>query len=239
MFSMDSLRDYISSAVVNQKSVVAWERECRESSAVKEEGFGWRLIESYCNCLWITVVVQYVNKSNHAIQIPLLLVTEPQTHEFPVLQHHAIKTHEQGELDLQTFLSSVLREASGQCPLYIRRKGSCTHWTQAGTPNSRDYLRRIVTCTHSYFTIYTCFTIFRALQLYYILLFPSCFHEWIELYSTIQCFSIGMPRQLNSTAFFPHINNSSPCAPLIAVRSCHLCPVTSLASALSTQWLLR
>jgi hypothetical protein len=36
-----------------------------ESSAVKEDGFGWRLIVSYCNWLWLRVIVQEgVNKSN-------------------------------------------------------------------------------------------------------------------------------------------------------------------------------
>jgi hypothetical protein len=38
VFSMDPPGDFISSLVVNQKSVV--EREWSESSAVKEEGFG-------------------------------------------------------------------------------------------------------------------------------------------------------------------------------------------------------
>jgi hypothetical protein len=40
VFSMDSPRDYISSPVVNQKSVVEREREWSESLTVKEEGFG-------------------------------------------------------------------------------------------------------------------------------------------------------------------------------------------------------
>jgi hypothetical protein len=40
MFSMDPPRDYISSPVVNQKSVVVREREWSKSSVVKEEGFG-------------------------------------------------------------------------------------------------------------------------------------------------------------------------------------------------------
>jgi hypothetical protein len=62
--------------VVNLKSVV--DREWSESSAVKEEGFGWRLIVSYCNWLWLREIVQEsVNKSKHPIQNPLLLVTEP------------------------------------------------------------------------------------------------------------------------------------------------------------------
>jgi hypothetical protein len=39
VFSMDPPRDYISSPVANQKSVVEREREWSESSAVKEEGF--------------------------------------------------------------------------------------------------------------------------------------------------------------------------------------------------------
>jgi hypothetical protein len=41
VFSMDPPRDYISSLVVNQKSVVEREREWSEFSAGKEEGFGW------------------------------------------------------------------------------------------------------------------------------------------------------------------------------------------------------
>jgi hypothetical protein len=40
VFSVDPPRDYISSPVVNQKSVVEGEREWSESSADKEEGFG-------------------------------------------------------------------------------------------------------------------------------------------------------------------------------------------------------
>jgi hypothetical protein len=40
VFSMDPPRDYISSSVVNQKTVVQREREWSESSAVKEKGFG-------------------------------------------------------------------------------------------------------------------------------------------------------------------------------------------------------
>jgi hypothetical protein len=37
-----------------------------ESLAVMEEGFGWRLIVSYCNLLWLRVIVQVViNKSNY------------------------------------------------------------------------------------------------------------------------------------------------------------------------------
>jgi hypothetical protein len=32
--------------------------------------------------------------------------------------------------NLQTFLSSTLSEASGRWPLHIRRKDSCTHWTE-------------------------------------------------------------------------------------------------------------
>jgi hypothetical protein len=39
VFSMGPLRDYISSPVVNQKSVAEREREWSESSAAKEEGF--------------------------------------------------------------------------------------------------------------------------------------------------------------------------------------------------------
>jgi hypothetical protein len=40
VFSMDPPRDYKSSPVVNQKSVVERLREWGESSAAKEEGFG-------------------------------------------------------------------------------------------------------------------------------------------------------------------------------------------------------
>jgi hypothetical protein len=63
--------DYISSSVVNQKSVVEREREREwiESSAVKEEGFGWRFIVSYCNWLWLREIVKEgANKSSHPIQ---------------------------------------------------------------------------------------------------------------------------------------------------------------------------
>jgi hypothetical protein len=38
VFSMDLLPDYVSSPVVNQKSVVERERDWGESSALKEEG---------------------------------------------------------------------------------------------------------------------------------------------------------------------------------------------------------
>jgi hypothetical protein len=40
VFSMDPPRDYISSPVVNQKSVAERERERGEPSADKEKGFG-------------------------------------------------------------------------------------------------------------------------------------------------------------------------------------------------------
>jgi hypothetical protein len=40
VFSMEQPRDYISSPVINQKTVVEREREWSESSAVKEEVFG-------------------------------------------------------------------------------------------------------------------------------------------------------------------------------------------------------
>jgi hypothetical protein len=57
------------------------EREWSESSAVKEEGFGWRLIVSSCNWLWLRETVQEGdNKSNHPIKNPLLLVTESLKH---------------------------------------------------------------------------------------------------------------------------------------------------------------
>jgi hypothetical protein len=62
---MDPPRDHISSPVVNQKPVVERELEWNESSAVKEEGFGWRVI-----------VKEAVNKSNHPIQNPLLFFTQ-------------------------------------------------------------------------------------------------------------------------------------------------------------------
>jgi hypothetical protein len=58
MFSLGPPRDCISSPVVNQKSVVQWEREWSKSSADKEEGFGWRLIVSYCNELWLREIVK-------------------------------------------------------------------------------------------------------------------------------------------------------------------------------------
>jgi hypothetical protein len=80
MFSMSPPRDYITtrSPVLNQKWVVEGEREWSESSAVKEEGFGWRSIVSYCNRLWLReIVTESVNKSNHPIKNPLLLITEP------------------------------------------------------------------------------------------------------------------------------------------------------------------
>jgi hypothetical protein len=40
VFSIHPPQDYVSSPVVNQKSVVEQEGEWGESSAVKEEGFG-------------------------------------------------------------------------------------------------------------------------------------------------------------------------------------------------------
>jgi hypothetical protein len=62
--------------------VVERERECRESSAGKEEGFVWRLIVSSCNWLRLRVVVkEAVSKSNHPIQNPLLLAAEPRTRD--------------------------------------------------------------------------------------------------------------------------------------------------------------
>jgi hypothetical protein len=66
VFSMCPPLDYTSSPVVNQKSVVERERKWGESWAVKEAGFGWRLIVSYCNWLWLReIVIEGVNKSNH------------------------------------------------------------------------------------------------------------------------------------------------------------------------------
>jgi hypothetical protein len=76
MFSMVLPRDYISSPVVER------EREWDESSAAKEDGFGLRLIVSNSNWLWLRVIVKEpVNKSNHPILNPLLLVTEPRTRD--------------------------------------------------------------------------------------------------------------------------------------------------------------
>jgi hypothetical protein len=50
--------------------------ESSQSKAVREEGFGWRVTVSYCNWLWLRVSIhEGVNKSNHTIQTPLLLVT--------------------------------------------------------------------------------------------------------------------------------------------------------------------
>jgi hypothetical protein len=82
VFFVGPRRDYISSPVVNQKSVIGQEREWSESSAVNEEGFGWTLILSYCNWLCLREIVQEdVNKSNHPVHNPLLLLTEPWTLE--------------------------------------------------------------------------------------------------------------------------------------------------------------
>jgi hypothetical protein len=65
-------------SVVHLQGVVEREWEWSESSAVKEEGFGWRLIVSYRNWLWLREIVkESVNKSSHPIQDPLLLVTQP------------------------------------------------------------------------------------------------------------------------------------------------------------------
>jgi hypothetical protein len=78
VFSMDPPRENISSPLVNLEPVLEWEREWSESSAVKEEGFGWRLIAIYCNWFSLREIVQEgANKSNHPIQNPLLLVTQP------------------------------------------------------------------------------------------------------------------------------------------------------------------
>jgi hypothetical protein len=44
VFSMDPPRDYISSPVVNQKSVVEWKREWSESSVVKCSAEDWMLL---------------------------------------------------------------------------------------------------------------------------------------------------------------------------------------------------
>jgi hypothetical protein len=75
-------REDIRVSVVQLVRVVEQEREWSESSAVKEEGFGWRLIVSSCNWLRLRVIVkEAVNKSNHPIQNPLLLVTEPCTRD--------------------------------------------------------------------------------------------------------------------------------------------------------------
>jgi hypothetical protein len=59
------------------KWVVQRERKWSESSAVKEEGIGWRLIVSYCNWLWLRQIVKEgVNKANHPMRTPLLLDTQ-------------------------------------------------------------------------------------------------------------------------------------------------------------------
>jgi hypothetical protein len=48
----------VNSSVISQKSAVEREWKCRESPAVKEEWFGWRLIVSSCNWLWLRVTVK-------------------------------------------------------------------------------------------------------------------------------------------------------------------------------------
>jgi hypothetical protein len=79
MFSLGPPRDYINSPIVNQKSVVEREGEWGESLAVKEEGFSWRLIVMW---LWLRAMVkEAVDKSNHPIQTPLLLVMQTQTRD--------------------------------------------------------------------------------------------------------------------------------------------------------------
>jgi hypothetical protein len=63
--------------------VVEREREWSECSAVREEGFDWRLLLSYYNWLWLREIVKEgVSKTNHSIQNPLLLVTEPRAWQF-------------------------------------------------------------------------------------------------------------------------------------------------------------
>jgi hypothetical protein len=65
-----------------EHSVVEREWEVGESSAVKREGFGWKLFLRYWNWLWLREILkQGVNKSNHPIYNPLLLVTEPWTRD--------------------------------------------------------------------------------------------------------------------------------------------------------------
>jgi hypothetical protein len=102
VFSMDPPGAYISRPNVNQKSVV--EREWGESSPVKENRFGWRLFVSSGNWFWLRVIVKEgVNKSNHPIQNPLLLVTNTRDNNYQsrpttlklYLQpkYHQIKTH--------------------------------------------------------------------------------------------------------------------------------------------------
>jgi hypothetical protein len=51
--------------------------EWRESSAVKEGGFGWRFILNCCNCLWLRVIVQEVANNSIINANPVLLVTKP------------------------------------------------------------------------------------------------------------------------------------------------------------------
>jgi hypothetical protein len=71
VFSRDQRRDYISTPVVNQRSVVEREREWRQTSTVTEQG-------SVEDWLWLRETVEEsVNTPNHPIQNALLLVTEP------------------------------------------------------------------------------------------------------------------------------------------------------------------
>jgi hypothetical protein len=90
----------------------------------------------------------------------------------------------------------------------------------------RDYLRRIISYTHTATLQFTRLIFTHVLQF----LEPcSCatFSCSLPVYMngsscTVQS-SVSPPvmlRQLNSTAFFLHFNNSSPCTPQIAVRSC-------------------
>jgi hypothetical protein len=103
VFSMGPPRDYVSSPVVNQKPVIEREREWRESSAAKEERFGWRFIMSYCNRLCLREIVKKcVNKPNHPIQNPLLLVTESLIH----VLRASLKAH----LGFSILTSTILHE---------------------------------------------------------------------------------------------------------------------------------
>jgi hypothetical protein len=64
------------------QSVVEREAERRDTWAVKEVEFGWRLTVSYCNWLWLREIVQEdANKSNRPLKNPLLFVTEPRTRD--------------------------------------------------------------------------------------------------------------------------------------------------------------
>jgi hypothetical protein len=58
------------------------ESEWSESSAVKEEGFGWRFIMSYCNWLWLRVIVMEWSINSTIQSKPRLLVTPIYTGQY-------------------------------------------------------------------------------------------------------------------------------------------------------------